>query len=67
MQVIDSALAKRHGSSTPTPLMEAYAHFRLDQGGPGPLTEDRQKPRCRLCRPRGLSGRITPGRNARNA
>ena len=31
MQVIDSALAKRHGSSAPTPLMEAYAHFRLDR------------------------------------
>jgi hypothetical protein len=31
MQVIDSALAKRHGTSAPTPLMEAYAHFRLDR------------------------------------
>jgi hypothetical protein len=31
MQVIDSALARRHGSTAPTPLMEAYAHFRLDR------------------------------------
>ncbi len=31
MQVIDSALARRHGSSAATPLMEAYAHFRLDR------------------------------------
>jgi hypothetical protein len=31
MQAIDSALAKRHGSSAPTPLLEAYAHFRLDR------------------------------------
>ena len=31
MQVIDGALARRHGSSAPTPLMEAYAHFRLDR------------------------------------
>jgi hypothetical protein len=30
MQVIDSALATRHGSTAPTPLMETYAHFRLD-------------------------------------
>lgn len=31
MQIIDGALAKRYGSSAPTPLMEAYAHFRLDR------------------------------------
>src|SRR5260370_37183929 len=31
MQVVNGALAKRHQSSAPTPLMEAYAHFRLDR------------------------------------
>jgi hypothetical protein len=31
MQLIDSALARRHGSTAPTPLVEAYAHFRLDR------------------------------------
>ncbi|HVC76991.1 MAG TPA: hypothetical protein VND96_10830 [Candidatus Micrarchaeaceae archaeon] len=31
MQVVDSALARRHGSTAPTPLLEAYAHFRLDR------------------------------------
>jgi HicA toxin of bacterial toxin-antitoxin, len=28
---VNGSLAKRHGSSAPTPLMEAYAHFRLDR------------------------------------
>jgi len=31
MQVIDGALAKRHGSSAPTPLIDTYAHFLLDR------------------------------------
>lgn len=31
MQVVTGALAKRHQTSAPTPLMEAYAHFRLDR------------------------------------
>ncbi|HUZ88032.1 MAG TPA: hypothetical protein VNF26_13890 [Candidatus Baltobacterales bacterium] len=31
MQVIDGAPARRHGPAAPTPLMEAYAHFRLDR------------------------------------
>ncbi len=31
MQVIEGALAKRHGSSAPVPVMEAYAHFPLDR------------------------------------
>ena len=31
MQVINGAIAKRHQSSAPTPLIDAYAHFRLDR------------------------------------
>lgn len=31
MQVVNGALAKRHESHAPTPLMEAYADFRLDR------------------------------------
>jgi hypothetical protein len=31
MQGIERALARKHGSTASTPLMEAYAHFRLDR------------------------------------
>jgi hypothetical protein len=31
MQVVTGALAKGHQSTAPSPLMEAYAHFRLDR------------------------------------
>src|ERR1700681_3730036 len=31
MQVVTGALAKSRQSSAPTPLMDAYAHFRLDR------------------------------------